>query len=312
MKTFYRIAISAVLPAIFCLQSCSTEGGDEPDNPDRPAVATPYRAKFKAVDYAPAPGQFVNEMPRYEAGDTRASINAKALEALNNGNLISLGALGGSITLTLETPVYRSADGSPEFRVLGNCYLTGSDGNRIFGAAEPGMVWVMKDSNRNGLADDTWYRFVGDMADKITTVSITYKSVAEPVASRWVDWSTDNGQNGALTCNTAYHNHTYFPQWIYGDGVEATFTISCPCLPANGFLEQSSGLYRQVCYPGFADCFPNNDIRSAFSIADVVDMQGNAANIDRIDFIRVVTAVIDSNGPLGETSTEVGGIEVLQ
>ncbi len=312
MNILSRLTICYALVAVSGLTSCTKDNGKEPDDPNKPSVTTPYRAKLQALDYSPAPGQFINEMPRYEAGDTRATINAKALETINKGGLISLGALGGSLTMTLDKPIYRSADGTPEFRVLGNSYLTGNDGARVFGSAEPGLVRIMKDTNGNGLPDDTWYTFLGEMADQIVSTSITYSAVANPVAARWVDWSTADGLTGSLTCNVAYHSHTYFPQWIFGDSDNASVTISCLRVPANGFLVEATGLYSQVCYPGFADCFPNNDIRSAFSIADAVDGQGHPATIDRVDFVSVTTAVIDSNGPLGETSTEVGGIEVLQ
>lgn len=307
MKHF-RLFISIVFS--YFLLSCSSGdfNGDDLENPLSPETRL---AKIVKVDYKPAPGQFVNDMPAYEDGDTPASMNQKALDLLNRGSLVSLGAFGGEITITLAEPITHDPARNADFRVLGNSYITGTTENNVYGSSEPGMVWVMKDENGNGLPDDTWYRFVGDMQDKITYVRVTYTPVTQPSASKWVDWQSSDSTTGALTCNLAYHDHSYFPRWIYNDPQNASMSVSGYMVPANGFLEESSGLFRQICYRGFADCFPNSDIRSAFSLADAVDLNGNPANLDAINFIRITTAVLDSNGPLGETSTEVGGIELI-
>lgn len=306
----YKLFISLILilSVGVAFVSCNSDGDDEPLNPGTPST---HRVTLSAVDYRPAPGQFVNEMPRYDDGDTPESMNAKALELLNRGSLVSLGALGGEITLTLAEPIFHDANREADFRILGNSYITGVIGDITYGSSEPGIVWVMMDANGNGLPDDTWYRFVGDMSDQIDYFTITYTPAVNPTSQAWVDWSTDTGQRGSLTCNTAYHAHSYFPMWLYDDVDNARFTVSAYALPPNGFLESSSGLYRQICYRGFADSFPNNDPRSAFSLQDAVDINGRPANINRIDFIRITTAVIDSNGPLGEASTEIGGVEAL-
>lgn len=300
--------IALLLGCVVC--ACNGDFG-EIDEPETPGHESTVRATVKAVDYNPAPGQFVNEMPPYEAGDTRSTMNQKALEALNRGALVSLGALGGTITITLAEPIVCDPAREADFRILGNAYFTGEENGKILGSSEPGIVRIMEDTNRNGIPDDEWYSFGGDMAEHITSVEITYTPVAKPTSQQWVEWVCDDATSGYLTCNTAYHAHTYFPMWLYDDVEKATMTVSAHKIPANGFVESSSGLFRQICYAGYADSFPNNDIRSAFSIRDAVDKNGKKANISRIDFISITTAVIDSNGPLGETSTEVGGIEVL-
>ncbi len=74
---------------------------------------TPYHFDFKVTvmhedveyspyitrvyEYCPAPGQFVNEMPKYEEGDTYADILQKAEESISGTNdvLVSLGGYGG-------------------------------------------------------------------------------------------------------------------------------------------------------------------------------------------------------------------------
>ena len=53
---------------------------------------------IQAVDeYRPAPGQYVNDIPEYEEGDTEATMIQKCTERLANNNreLVALGAFGG-------------------------------------------------------------------------------------------------------------------------------------------------------------------------------------------------------------------------
>ena len=304
-KQILRIFISTTVAT--ALSACNSEG----DEPDIPGISGgPGRVSFKAVSYRPAPGQFVNEMPAFEVGDTQQTIDTKALEALNRGSLVSLGAFGGQITLSLASPIYHDAFAEADFRVMGNSYITGYKDDMPYGSSEPGIVEVMKDTNGNGLPDDEWYMFKGSMGGSMTYVTLTYRPVSNPSSSQWVEWTSQDGQSGYLTCNTAYHDHTYFPEWLFPDPETAEMTVNAWCLPANGFKDETTGRFHQLCYPGYADSFPNNDARSAFSLRDAVNAAGERG-LDRVDFIRITTAVIDSNGPLGEASTEVGGIESL-
>lgn len=292
------------------LAACSSNG-DEPDkpatNPSVPEAGKWRMVKLTDVEYDPAPGQFVNEIPEYEAGDTRTDMNAKALEMLNDGDLISLGALGGSVTMTLAEPIKHNPAYTADFRIVGNCYLTGTEGSTIFGAAEPGIVYVMEDKNGNGIPDDTWYELRGQMYDQRSIVTVSYTEPAAPSANAWVEWRIDDKHKGALTCNREYHNHTYFPRWL---GTK-TMTIKAVRLPDNGEYDAATGRYRQVCWTGYADAMPNNSEGSMLSLANAVDEAGQQVTVRQADFVRVVSAILQSNGPLGECSTEVGGIQAL-
>ena len=48
----------------------------------------------RVFEYRPAPGQFVNLLPKYEPGDDAQSMAAKCLNALQSGGLITLGGFG--------------------------------------------------------------------------------------------------------------------------------------------------------------------------------------------------------------------------
>ena len=72
------------------------------------ASQTPYITKV--IEFKPAPGQFTNELPEYEEGDTEETMRAKAEEYLadNNKNMVSLGGYGGYIVVGFDhTIVFR-------------------------------------------------------------------------------------------------------------------------------------------------------------------------------------------------------------
>lgn len=82
---------------------------------------SPYISRV--VEYCPAPGQFVNEMPRYEAGDSYADILRKAEECISGTNdvMITLGGYGGYVTFAFDHTVM-NVPGSYDFRIWGNCF----------------------------------------------------------------------------------------------------------------------------------------------------------------------------------------------
>ena len=59
---------------------------------------TTHSKYIQAVDeYRPAPGQYVNDIPKYEPGDTEADMVRKCTERLaaNERGMVALGAYGG-------------------------------------------------------------------------------------------------------------------------------------------------------------------------------------------------------------------------
>lgn len=297
MKKIYLTAISAAIITTGCTKT-------DPPGP-YPSEFMPVLARITAVDYRPAPGQFVNETPEYEPGDTQQTMNKKAMDCLNNGDLISLGACGGYVVITLEKPIYPNPAGYPDFRVIGNAYFVGDPAKQV-GSSEPGFVWVMEDLNGNGAPDDNaWILMSSPMAKSKTTQTITYTPEPNPTPDYWVYWESE-GRSGYLTCNKAYHDHSYFPQWLEN---KTSFTVTADMIRPNGFFDQNTGQYYQECLAGFADAWPNNDPRSAFSIAN--SLPEGVELPKTIKFIKIATAVLQANGPLGECSTEVGGIQLL-
>jgi hypothetical protein len=126
---------------------------------DDVAVHSKY---IKAVDeYRPAPGQFVNDVPEYEEGDTEQDMIRKCTENLadNERHLVALGGWGGYITFHFDHSI-ANVPGERDFAVWGNAYQEMK--NLVFGGMnEAGVVMVSQDVNGNGQPDDPWYEISG-------------------------------------------------------------------------------------------------------------------------------------------------------
>ncbi len=294
----------SILALILSISACTDDNNEPQIEPAKPGLV-----ELTVLDYSPAPGQFINDAPEYENGDNAETIRLKAQEALNNGELISLGAFGGSITVKLNRPITRSIGGDSDFRILGNAFLhTAETATPILGSSEPGIVMVMSDSNNNGIADDTWYVLAGDQFDQAVECTVTYtNNSAANDNSKFVYWEDDKGNSGYITRNALFHHHSYFPLW--SDNTSLTF--SGLRLPDNGFLDKTANVYRQYTLNGYADSWPNISSRSGLSLHNARTLNGQTADVQRIDFVRIYTAVLQCCGNMGECSTEIAGIEAL-
>lgn len=272
----------------------------------------------KVYEYCPAPGQFVNEMPRYEDGDTYETILQKVEESISGTNdiMITLGAYGGYVTFGFDHTVI-NVPGEKDFRIWGNCFYELLRPDKKGGSAEPGIIMVSYDTNCNGLPDDEWYELAGSEYDSKSTrhaYSITYRRPdpnREIVADEdnslddiyYIGWSDNAGQKGYIAKNI-FHNQDYFPKWINSDEI----TFSGSLLPNNAEDISGNGSYFVLySYPwGYVDNHPNEyaDLNS-FDISWAVDSDGNPFNLPGVDFIRVYTGVNQYCGWLGETSTEL-------
>ena len=136
----------------------------------------------RVYEYRPAPGQFVNEMPSYEEGDTPEDMARKAEECIAHDErvLISLGSYGGYVTFGFDHMI-ENRPGKMDFQILGNAFYSNANPNpnasKEGGSCEPGIVMVSHDANGNGEPDDAWYELAGSEYDNPTTVHnyrITY------------------------------------------------------------------------------------------------------------------------------------------
>lgn len=292
--------------------------------PETPKDASPYITKV--LEYRPAPGQFVNTMPQYKEGDTQATMNEKALNAIGNNTrrMITLGGYGGYVTVGFDHTI-RNAKDANDFLVLGNAFENSS---------EPGIIQVAYDVNQNGQPDEEewfeiagsahhapkhelWYeqaKQAGNIVETYRDYSITYKKPAkEPTTNEekenYIFWEDNKGHKGYKVMNQ-FHPQPYYPQWIEEEQLVFTGT----CLPQNGInqgTEQAPYFVLPSFKYGYADNYPNNSADAEIDIDWAVDKDGKPANLPGVDFIKIYTGVNQENGWLGENSTEVCGVTDL-
>ena len=273
-----------------------------------PLSASAQHSKYiQAVDeYRPAPGQYVNDVPEYEAGDTEADMIRKCNERIAglgpiDAHLVALGGWGGYITFHFDHPIV-NLPGQRDFAVWGNAYQEQT--NQVFGGMnEAGIVMVSKDTNGNGLPDDPWYEISGSCdVDSIGKVFYGYEVTYHRNPMGDIPWTDNQGNSGTIDRINAWHQQEYYPEW----------------LPDQWYYVLVGFRY------GYADNLPNftdnADITSyniegcGIDISWAVDEQRQPVTLDHIDFVRVYTG-LNQKCPApnwwGETSTEIISAEDL-
>ena len=290
---------------------------------------TPHSPYIKTVDeYVPAPGQFVNILPAYEAGDTPATMAQKCTEMIANNErgLISLGGYGGYVTFHFDHSI-ANVEGQADVKILGNS----GEGN-----SEPGIIMVSKDVNGNGLPDDPWYELKGsadiDSVGKVVYgYSITYsRPVTEKhdetpseiskyvTIEKYIPWTDNQGGSGFLyriadSLNPLFRGDPYYPMWVTDD--QMTFGLQT-LLPPNAYNAgnyDSEHWIRNSLAWGYVDNKENgNTAACSFDFDNTVEVVSRTpVKIDFVDFIRVYNGINQQCGWTGETSTEIMGAEDL-
>ena len=294
-------------------------------------VAT-HSKYIQAVDeYRPAPGQYVNDVPEYEEGDTEADMIRKCNESIAgkapndvDAHIVALGGWGGYITFHFDHSI-ANIPGKRDFAVWGNAYQEMK--NLVFGGMnEAGIVMVSKDVNGNGKPDDPWYEISGSCdVDSVGKVIYNYKVTYQRNPMGDIPWK-DNCDNSGTIDRNHYHTQEYYPLWITDDSLVFRGTR----LPDN--IWNYSDKVDQVWSPwyfvligfryGYADNLPNftnnadansyNFEGCGIDIGWAVDENRQPVDLDFIDFVRVYTG-LNQKCPQpewwGETSTEFAGAE---
>lgn len=291
MKLSYpaKLSVLAALCIAAMVSACKKDNGDITDMPStgRPVTATSSAYVTQLFSYTPAPGQLINT----QAG------NQDAAKTVLNGNqgLVTLGAFGGSVVVGFDHTV-ANRDNQDDFIVYNNAST---------GFAEPGVVWVMADDNRNGQPDDTWYELAGaaqNLPGYSRNYAITYTRSATTTAD--VQWTDNRGNKGSVKTNT-YHQQAYYPDWITTN----TYTLTGTLLPTSTINDTNSTFITSNGFTfGYADNTPGGD---KLEISNAINAQGNKVTLKGIDFVKIQTGIAYNLGWLGELSTEVKGVADL-
>lgn len=284
-------------------------------------------------DYTPAPGQFVNNPALNDPGAALGPPSGGGISAPNNGDAVTLGGFGGSITLGFDQTVldHPLNPFGLDAIVFGNAFYTGSDPTRRF--AEAGIIEISRDSNANGLPDDPWYVIRGSSLPEIPSNAAFVQG-----------W--DNDPNTSIPPA----NPAWYPSEAWFPGMPAAYSTSGYLLPAPfqsiplvnpggpgstieayyGYADMSPVLvlgdlnadnivedpaalpetfYTRPDNPFVVDIRPGSGGGDAFDIAWAFDpVTGEPANLDGFDFIRISTGANALTGIFGEISTEVSAV----
>ncbi len=286
------------------LSACvkDNEPNTDPSVPPVPAKENMLKA---VIDYRPAIGQWVNELPKYADGDGQAEMNAKVLKALQEHELVTLGGFGGYLVLEFDRPI-TNAEGY-DFKIFGNAFA---------GSSEAGIVCVANDDNANGKPDDEeWCELKGSAYDLPTTIkkySITYGRWTfaidgAPETYTGCAWTDNQGEKGQIYQNS-YHEQVYYPLWIEQDG----YTLSGTRLEPRVKKVSESITMLEPFEWGYVDNYPNaNQDGNSFDIANAVDGKGQSKKLKDAKWIKVYTAINRVLPRIGEVSTEITSVKVL-
>ena len=264
------------------------------------AASSPHATSV--FSFLPAPGQYVNE--NYTAA-TMEEACAYAMNRMKEDMFVSLGGFGGSLVVGFDHSI--ANDGDYNFAVKNTIYSQYS---------EPGIVWVMQDENGDGLPNDTWYELKGSEYGLDCTVqdyAVTYFRPEAPAQN--VAWTDNHGGSGTVDYWMAFHKQDYYyPLWVTKD----RYTLRGTRLEARNYDRSGNGTYwiNPDYGWGYADNFSPVDMLpdratgltancNHFRISDAVTFDGQPANLQYIDFVKVQTGLNTKSGWLGEVSTEV-------
>lgn len=256
--------------------------------------------ELKVYEYMPAPGQFVNNGP---AGSqtTASDALAYAQSRLDSNYYVSLGGFGGYIVVGFDHNVQNLPQ--YDFDILCNAFD---------GSSEPGIVWVMQDENGNGMPDDTWYELAGSETGKAETIHNYAVTYYRPSALKTaVHWSDNLGNSGEIAYLGGKNGYTDFPLWMECE----SYTLTGTCLKARNYNDGTNWVNPYYGW-GYADNESPEDFFSTsksnrFDIANAIDAEGNAKQLEYINFVKVQCAVNAVSGSLGEISTEICGVRDL-
>jgi hypothetical protein len=175
--------------------------------------------------------------------------------------LQSLGDCGGYVVFGFDHSVEKRPTGG-ELYIKGNAPEPPKSAND-----EPGVVWVMQDSNGNGKPDDVWYELRGEAYSQnynIHRYAVTWFRPYIKGGTSYGSWVDNRGKSGT-------HYSANFPFSVKGASV--TFVLS----HLEYLLDYSAG------YVDIYKC-------DTFSIADAVQADGSPIDLAYIDFVKVQSA----------------------
>ncbi|MBO4800344.1 MAG: hypothetical protein J5545_00505 [Bacteroidaceae bacterium] len=256
----------------------------------------------KVHAYVPAPGHQVNGYIIVGEGFPPACTHQQACDTVlahfQRRWSVSLGAQGGYLVASFDHSV-RNSGGDWDLCIKGNPYNYQS---------EPGIIWVSQDDNGDGQPNDQWFELAGSEYGRethTTEYAITYyRPAARKSAIAWRDCF---GQTGYVPYMSYWNpSDTYWQPWVEGN--EHTYygsRLQDRSTYANGIsdIPPYDWGYADNLGSDFTDGPAGKMNYFRFSNARAWD--GQPAELEYIDFIRIQTAQTGSTPNLGDISSEI-------
>ncbi len=251
----------------------------------------------KVFDYKYAPGQHASLIPKDWKGN-----DFVGKPWINNKTFTSLGGWGGYIVAGFDHTINN---------LPGKDFVVYTQPGP---ASEPAVVYVMPDTNNDGLPNDgDWIELKGSEFDHTETIRNYQVTYHKQVGNGNVTWKDNQGNQGELI--PVFDSSSW---WWQGYGEQTEITFSGVRLP-NAYKNSStqSDIENWVVRPGlftwgYAECYGNQDFNTylkanLFDISNAVDAEGNPVKLTGIRFIKVQSGIFQVAGWLNEISTEVSG-----
>ena len=252
-------------------------------------------------EYMPAPGHQVNGYiitgEAYPKDCTHKQACDSVLAHFSRKWSVSLGGQGGYLIAGFDHSV---PSGGAEYDLC-------IKGNPFSYQSEPGIIWVSQDDNGDGLPNDQWFELAGsEYGNENHTLeyAITYYRPEKPKS--YVGWRDTNNDTGYIPYMSYWNPSAYYWQ-PWQTATEMTFF--------------GSRLRDRSTYDNGISDIPPYDWGYADNLGDFIDgpagkmgyykisnartWDGQPANLEYIDFIKIQTAQTGSTPNLGEISTEV-------
>jgi hypothetical protein len=282
----------------------------------------------KVLEFAPAPGQFVNYPEFSDPGRALGPPSGGGTSAPNNTSVVSLGGFGGYIVLGFDHTVVDDPLNpfGMDAIVFGNAYWVSGNPNRHW--AECATIEISLDENENGLADDTWYLIPGShIIDPPSQFVIEQwdddikDERYPPDDESWIPagysgtWETEAfalpaalfGADAVVnplagSANEGIFGYAeYSPTLFLGD-LDADNVVDDPEITAEEF-------YTTPDDPRKTGMTTRSGGGDAFDIAWAIDpISGAPAELSGFDFIRLTSAVDSVSPTFGEKSAEIDAV----
>ncbi len=287
------------------------------------SAAEPNPFAAYVLEYAPAPGQFVND-PAFS--NPAAALGPPAGMGLvdgNNESVVTLGGFGGYIVLGFAQTImdHPLNPMGLDAIVFGNAFWVGN-ANRHW--AECATIEISLDVNGNGLPDDPWYLIPGShisdpsaqFVEMVWDADLLNPALIPP--GRADTWTT----SGYLLPGDPFSALVVVNPGVGGvEGIwgyaEFTPTLILGDLSGDNFVDDPfltpEEFYRRPDDPFTVGITPGSGGGDAFDIAWAIDPKsGEPASLPGFDFIRLTTAVQGAFTGIGEKSAEIDAVAMVR